>query len=647
MSPAVEQSLGQVAIGLGDPVRALRAHAAGTERRNACRPRKSFRAAARPAPRTNAGAERARRSAPTWNPLLARLPDTGRWTGSERTRAYSRLFSSASTSLVVRDHARVGLEAALRFDQAHELLGDRDVRALERAADHRAGLALRALAHRADAGVGRLGPQVVADLAQAVVVDEARDADRAEHADLAVGVEALDVAVRVDGHVRELAHAVPVLKVGEHARRAWPNCVTPSNRPGVPKSSVERLRRALAVELHRESTTRTAAKRSSRSSIEAQAGRVPESTVPSLDGIDAVPRAVVLALVGELTVCATAGLVEHFDRGRRRVRAGAGVVTVNACCGQSVLPAARVRSLSVIEMLVAGLVGRERIWPVVGVERRRSRWVKALSMKASRSATVVPSEPAPYTNVASTGVPSVSRPAISITSPARSRSGWSAGRSGRSSRSRPFRALERESPVSRREVAAGEPRRILIVRAAPVLRCRAALRAAGVDAVTPLLVCALIALATSARCTARRRCPVTLTVCGAPPSTTSSNVHVDPTGTVKGRRRSRSSRPSALLQRPRPSAPAQRSFEMFAGKLPANDTASVSAAGTARSCRGRSADRRAEHAEARALVDESAGRVEPERADARVERVDAVGDHEVAAPLSARSNVRPVLASAP
>ena len=101
MSPAVEQSLGQVAIGLGDPVRALRARAVGTERRNACRPRKSFRAAARPAPRTNAGAERARRSAPTWNPLLARLPDTGRWTGSERTRAYSRLFSSASTSLVV------------------------------------------------------------------------------------------------------------------------------------------------------------------------------------------------------------------------------------------------------------------------------------------------------------------------------------------------------------------------------------------------------------------------------------------------------------------------------------------------------------------------------------------------------------------
>src|SRR5262245_64724058 len=71
-----------------------------------------------------------------------------------------------------RDHARVGLEAALGLDQMHELRGRVHVRGLERAGEHLARARALARAEDARARVGRGAEVAVAELLEARLVRE-------------------------------------------------------------------------------------------------------------------------------------------------------------------------------------------------------------------------------------------------------------------------------------------------------------------------------------------------------------------------------------------------------------------------------------------------------------------------------------------
>src|SRR3954452_24851515 len=109
------------------------------------------------------------------------------------------------------DHAAVGLEAALGDDQPGELLGEVDVRHLQRSGRQRAAATRTGRADLGHAGVHADAEGAVARLLQAAGVVERAQRETADGLAQFVGVDAHDRAVGTELERLQRAQGVPVL----------------------------------------------------------------------------------------------------------------------------------------------------------------------------------------------------------------------------------------------------------------------------------------------------------------------------------------------------------------------------------------------------------------------------------------------------
>src|SRR5258708_27128087 len=103
-------------------------------------------------------------------------------------------------------------------DEVDELLGEVDVRLLERTDRHRTAATGPGRAESCDAAVARFDPEAVARATKTFVRPELRDGELADGDLVAVRVQTANGAVAVDGDAREVARRISVLRLARNVR---------------------------------------------------------------------------------------------------------------------------------------------------------------------------------------------------------------------------------------------------------------------------------------------------------------------------------------------------------------------------------------------------------------------------------------------